>query len=174
MPRKITLNLAITVDGRIEGPGGDYSWCFDDGNDYGMTDFLAGIDTLLMGRGSYETLVRDQAFHPVFADKTMVVCSRTLDDLPPPARLLKGNAVQAVRALREEPGAGIWLFGGAVFTRAMLDADLVDELQLAVHPLILGPGKSLFDGVERRIDLELADAKVHSTGLVMLIYRRKV
>ena len=71
----------------------------------------------------------------------------------------------------DQEGKDIWLFGGSNLIASMLNAGLVDELHLSVHPILLGGGKPLFQGVEGRIKTELLDTKAYSTGLVQLFYR---
>jgi dihydrofolate reductase len=75
-----------------------------------------------------------------------------------------------VNALKNKQGKDIWLFGGAELTASLLNAGLVDELNLAVHPIILGKGKPLFTGVQNRVKTKLLNSKEYSTGLVMLSY----
>ncbi|MDX2282555.1 MAG: dihydrofolate reductase family protein [Bacteroidia bacterium] len=165
--RQILLNLAVSLDGYIEGPKGEFDWCFTD-QDYGMTEFLERTDSLLMGRNSYELLM--QTSPDVFSEHVWYVCSNTLAEVRPGAQLLSGNIEAAVRQLRQAPGRGIWLFGGARLTASLLDAGLVDELILSIHPILLGGGMRLFPDRAGRIQLDLLGHAEYHTGLVQLRY----
>ncbi|MCC6463449.1 MAG: dihydrofolate reductase [Saprospiraceae bacterium] len=166
--RSLILNLALSLDGFIEGPNGEFDWCLTD-QDYGMTDFLNRTDTVLMGRRSYDTLLsmgEDQ-----FPQHQKYVLSRHLNSLEAPYRLLRGEALDRVRELKAQPGKDIWLFGGAELTTTLLEAGLVDEFMLAVHPLLLGSGKPLFPALSNRMPLQLLRADTFSSGMVQLFYR---
>jgi dihydrofolate reductase len=168
--RKIVLNLALSLDGYIEGPNGEYDWCFTD-QDYGMTEFLARTDALLLGRKSFDMMQRDLS--GLFRDKTWYVFSTTLTEVPQGMHLIGADWEEAVRALKKQPGGDLWLFGGAVLTAHLLRADLVDELLLSVHPVLLGGGTPLFQRLDARTWLEWVDTKTYPSGLVQLQYQRK-
>lgn len=166
--RKIILSLAVSLDGFIEGPNGEYDWCFTD-QDYGMSDFLKRIDAILMGRKSYEVAAAYEGANPWEGTKTYVF-SNTLTNLPDGYELVNGDIIAAIENLKQSKGKDIWLFGGAALTAALMEAGLVDEIHLAVHPILLGNGKPLFSGISERVKLNLADSKTYDTGLVFLIY----
>jgi dihydrofolate reductase len=171
--RKVILGLAVSLDGFIEGPNGEYDWCFTD-QDYGMSDFFKRIDSLFIGRKSYElALTMGDAAMPGFPSLTEYVFSNTLMEAKPGAILVKGDIEQKVKRIKSEPGKDIWLFGGADLTASLLNLNLIDEIGMAVHPVILGGGKPLFQDVSRRIELKLVDTKSYSTGLVSLTYHLK-
>lgn len=167
--RRIVLNLAVSLDGYIEGPNGEYDWCLTD-QDYGMTEFLDRVDALLMGRKSFEVMQSDSS--GLFTGKTWYIFSTTLTEVPSRMHRIGEDWEARVRALRKEPGKDLWLFGGASLTAHFLKADLVDELILSVHPLVLGAGKPLFEPSGQRTPLELVSVRPFSTGLVQLHYRR--
>jgi len=167
--RKIILQLAVSLDGFIEGPNGEYDWCFQD-QDYGMSEFFRRIDSVFMGRKSYELALSmgDVAMpHPKL---TEYVFSTTLNEVRPGAILIKEDVEAKVRRIKNEPGKDIWLFGGASLTVSLLNPGLVDEIILAIHPIILGSGKPLFSSIKNRIALKLIYHKIYSTGLVSLTY----
>lgn len=168
--RKIILSLAVSLDGFIEGPNGEYDWCFTD-QDYGMSEFFKRIDSLFIGRRSYElTQSMGDAAVEGFPKLKEYVFSSTLQSVKPEAVLVKGDIETEVKQIKNEPGKDIWLFGGASLTSSLLKLNLVDEITLAVHPIILGTGKRLFEHVSTRIYLEVVDTKTYSSGLVMLTY----
>ncbi len=166
--RKIILNLAVSLDGFIEGPNGEFDWCFTD-QDYGMTDFLKGIDTIFFGRRSYDVLLNMEK--DPYPDKAKVVFSENPDYVPKNAIALKLD-YQKIIGLKELRGNDIWLFGGADLFNKFLYMDLVDELQLSVHPLLLGKGTLLFTQKEKIIRFKLVETKSYSSGLVQLIYTK--
>lgn len=169
--RKIILGLAVTLDGFIEGPNGEYDWCFTD-QDYGMSGFIKRIDAIFMGRKSYEMMASVES--PEWADpwkgiKTYVF-SNTLKAVPEGHQLVSGDVITETERIKSLPGKDIWLFGGAALTSTLLNAGLVDEIGMAVHPILLGEGKPLFSGIQRRIPMKLTDCKTYDTGLVYLTY----
>lgn len=167
--RKIILNVAVSLDGYIEGPNGEYDWCFTD-QDYGMTEFVQQIDTIFYGRKSYDlTLTMEQDYFP---NQKKYVFSNTLQDNPKGAILIKGDLKSAVKDLKKEAGKDIWLFGGASLVETFLKEQLIDEIWLALHPLALGAGKPLFQNIEKRLHLELLRSKTYSSGLIQLFYKR--
>lgn len=168
--RKIILEVAFTLDGFIEGPNGEYDWCFTD-QDYGMTEFYKRIDSLFIGRRSYELLLTmgDDAM-PGFPKLKEYVFSKTMKDAKPGVTLIQDDIKETVEKIKNEPGKDIWLFGGANLTSSLLNIGLVDEMSLAVHPIILGSGKPLFSEIKKRIPLNLIDTKTYSSGLVNLVY----
>lgn len=168
--RKIILQLAVSLDGFIEGPNGEYDWCFTD-QDYGLTEFFTRIDALFIGRKSYELLLKmgDNAI-PGLPPLTEYIFSTTLKGARPGAVLMNGSIEEKVQKIKRAEGKDIWLFGGASLTTSLLNLGLVDEISLAVHPIILGSGKHLFSAINNRVPLKLTDTKTYSTGLVSLTY----
>jgi dihydrofolate reductase len=165
--RKILLNLAVSLDGFIEGPGGDYSWCMTD-QDYGMQEFLDRVDTIFFGRKSWEVLAG--TVKKPYLDKEKYVFSTTLAKAPPGVRLIRENAASASKDLKSLRGKDIWLFGGAELFSFLLRAGIVDELHLSVHPVILGGGKPLFTDGRDKKNLRLLGAQVYGSGLVQVVY----
>lgn len=168
--RKVILNLALSLDGFIEGPNGEYDWCFTD-QDYGLSEFLEQIDALLMGRKSYETL-RATGSDP-FSAKHKYIVSNKLTLSESGETIITGDFKMAIRRLKKEKGKHIWLFGGAQLTDALLQEKLIDEFQLSFHPFLLGSGTRLFRNLDSRLCLELTNCKQYDSGLVQLLYRLK-
>lgn len=167
--RRVILNLAVSLDGYIEGPKGEYDWCFTD-QDYGMTRFLSHIDAIFFGRKSFE-LVCPMGPN-AYPDLARYVFSRTLTSAEG-AIIIKNDIKPNVEKIKRKKGKDIWLFGGAELTNSLLQLGLVDELQLSVHPIILGGGKLLFKDSGESAKLKLIDTKTYSTGLVQLFYTLK-
>lgn len=171
--RKVILGVAISLDGFIEGSNGEYDWCFTD-QDYGLTDFFKRIDTLFIGRKTYEMAQSAQSMGEAggtgFPKFKEYIFSTTLDKVKDGATLIKGDIKTEVEKIKKEKGKDIWLFGGAGLTTSLMNFGLVDELSLAVHPILLGDGKPLFNNIKDRIKLTLVDTKTYSTGLASLTY----
>lgn len=170
--RKIILNLAVTLDGFIEGPNGEYDWCFTD-QDYGMKQFFEEVDTVIYGRKSYELVTNMEGGLDQFPKMKNYVFSKTLQTAPPEATLVNGDPKTFVASIRNDPGKDIWLFGGAELAAAFLEQGLVDVFWLSVHPILLGSGKLLFPQGNGRTPLELIECKTYESGLVSLKYQRK-
>jgi dihydrofolate reductase len=169
--RKIILCVAISLDGFIEGPNGEYDWCFTD-QDYGMKEFMSRIDTIFYGRKCYEMMMGfDHGGPNPYAKMKHVVFSNTLEKAYKGTELISGDFVRQVTNLKKQPGNDIWLFGGAEITTTFLNENLIDEMALAVHPIVLGKGKLLFNNIDSRKYFKLVSSQQYSTGLVMLNYR---
>jgi dihydrofolate reductase len=167
--RKVVLGLAVSLDGFIEGPNGEYDWCFTD-QDYGMSEFMKRIDAIIMGRKSFEIAQKYEGENPWKGVLTYVV-SNTLKKIDQPdTKLISGDLRNEIDAIKRSDGKDIWLFGGAELTTFFINEQLIDEYWLAVHPIILGSGKQLFNNIDGRKKLKLLDQRSYSTGLVSLRY----
>lgn len=160
--RKLVLNAAVSLDGKIEGPLGEYDWCFTD-QDYGMDAFLKRTDEIIMGRKSFDMGGKD--YLP--ERKHYVVTNR---DLPEGAERIDGDIGKKISALKSRPGKDIFLFGGAELVIQCIELELLDEMSLAIHPLVLGPGKPLFSGINKRYRLRLENVQPFDTGLLIAVY----
>ncbi|RQO65919.1 dihydrofolate reductase [Pedobacter sp. KBW06] len=173
--RKLILGLAVTLDGYIEGPNGEYDWCFSD-QDYGLNEFFTRIDAMFIGRKSYEMAQKHASDNngeaiPGMPGMTEYVFSNTLKTVKEGAVLISEDSITQARSIKEQPGKDIWLYGGAELSEALMKAGLVDELWLSVHPILLGSGKALFSKQDSRTKLSLLQSKTYETGLVSLRYR---
>ncbi len=165
--RPIRYNVAASLDGYIAGPNGEFDWIIMDPS----IDFAAlfkDFDTLLMGRHSFE--VTHKGSEPMFPHMKTVVCSRSLsgDDLPDVD--IANDAVARARELKSESGGDIWLFGGGALFRSLLDARLVDSVEVSVIPIILGGGIPLAAPGPKSPPLSLRESKSLPSGIVMLKY----
>lgn len=162
--RKVILNLAVSLDGFIEGTAGEFG-CFTD-QDYSDGQFDR-FDTVLMGRKSYELTVKMNEMPRM----KVYVFSDTPKQAEHGAVVPRESFVQTVLELKQSEGSDIWFFGGADLLTDFLKSSLIDELQLAVHPILLGAGKRLFQGqIQERISCSLSSVKAYDTGLVMMKY----
>lgn len=169
---KVILAVATSLDGKIEGPNGEFDWCFSD-QDYGMSNFMKRIDTIFFGRKSYDLVIRmDESgqYADPYGQYNNFVFSKTLTRVKEGYNLVSEQIADRVKEIKSSEGKDIWLFGGASLTTSFIEEELLDEVWLAVHPLILGPGKPMFLDLQDRLPLNLVDSKSYSTGLVSLRY----
>lgn len=181
MPRKVILDLAVTLDGFIEGKCGEVDWCIME-PDMKFSDFLDQIDTILYGRKSYdawgqysppeEAPADEKEMWAAVHSKAKYVFSRTQKS-DGKAIFINENIREEVIKLKRLPGKDIWLYGGSSLITTFLQLGLIDEFRLSVHPVILGEGKPLFADMKERIPLQFATAQTFSSGVVQLIYRRR-
>ena len=180
--KKVILDLAVTLDGFIEGPNGEIDWCImdeDGGSDF--IDFVAGIDTIFYGRVSYELWGNYQphenaspvvkAVYKAIPEKTKYVFSTTKTNDTSNAIFINSNIKERVMEIKQQPGKDIWLYGGAKLITTFINLGLVDIFRLAVHPVILGSGKPLFKAINERVGLKLTGTKASKSGVVLLEYK---
>jgi dihydrofolate reductase len=168
--RKVILGVAVSLDGFIEGPNGEYDWCFND-QDYGLTDFSKRMDALVMGRKTYDVAQAYDGPSPWSETKTYVF-SRTLKSAPKGTEIVSGDVVEEMIRIKNLPGKDIWMFGGADLLTQFINNDLIDEYWLSIHPILLGAGKPLFQNISTRKTLKLIDQKTYETGLVSVVYSK--
>lgn len=177
--RRIILDLAVTLDGLIEGKNGEVDWCIMD-PDMGFTEFLNQIDTIIYGRKSYDLWGQytpkandsgsDKEMWDTIHSKEKYVFSRTQKETDNRAIYINDNVVEEVNKLKNKPGKDIWLYGGASLITTFINLGLVDEFRLSVHPVILGEGKPMFIDIKQRLNLKLVNQRTFSSGVVQLIY----
>lgn len=167
--RKVVLGLAVSLDGFIEGPNGEYDWCVPN-PEYDFNAFFSRFDTIFVGRKTYQMSSEMEGGPAGFPKFKEYIFSTTLDKVKDGATLIRGNTKAEVEKIKRDKGKDIWLFGGAGLTTSLMNSGLVDELSLAVYPVILGGGKPLFNNIKDRINLTLLDTKAYSTGTVSLTY----
>lgn len=183
--RKVKYLVADSLDSFIARPDGAVDWLFMDDTDYGMKEFFASIDAILLGRKTYEFALAHSPkprrkskkskskTSSVWGMKSYVF-SRTLKDAPDDSvTIVSDNAGAFVRNLKSEAGKDIWLLGGGELAGSLFAENVVDEISLNVHPVLLGSGIPLLSEVGKQIDLELLDCKTHKNGCVQVTYRVK-
>ncbi|MBS4208738.1 dihydrofolate reductase family protein [Bacillus sp. FJAT-50079] len=178
-PRKIILDLAVTLDGFIEGSKGEVDWCILD-SEMGFIDFLNQIDTILYGRKSYDLWGEytpengdsgtEKDMWEIVHSKEKYVFSNTKKGIDNKAIYINDNILEEVNKLKDKPGKDIWLYGGASLITTFINLGLVDEFRLSVHPVILGEGKPLFTDIKQRVNLKMVRSRKFSSGVVQLIY----
>lgn len=165
----IILFIAASLDGYIAGPDDDLSWLFTDA-DFGFSNFYAGVDTLVMGRGTYE-VIRSFGDWPYPGKRTFVVSrSSGLEITTPQTELFCDGLPDLVARMETDGAERVWLVGGGELVRSFLEQELLDEITVSMHPILLGTGVPLFPGGFRRTMLLLKDTTVFDGGLVQLNY----
>jgi dihydrofolate reductase len=167
MARALRYSVAASLDGFITDADGGVDWIVDDPDiDFGA--LFAPYDTLVMGRGTYEEALR---LGGGFMGMTAYVCSTTLDPDQCPGVTVVRDAAATVRALKQEEGKDIWLFGGGVLFRNLLEEGLVDGVEVALVPVVLGDGLPLIPPGPTRAVLRLTDQQTYAaSGIVFLRY----
>ncbi len=165
----VTLFIATSLDGYIAGPDDDLSWLFTDA-DYGFSSFYARVDTLIMGRGTYEA-VKGMGPWP-YAGKRTVVVSRRADLAVEEGDVERhsGDLASLIGHLQEAGRERVWLVGGGELVRSFLEQGLLDRITVSMHPILLGKGVPLFPGGFPRTLLLLESTKSFEGGLVQLNY----
>lgn len=167
--RRLRYQVAASLDGFIAGPRGEYDWIVMDP----AIDFAAlyrEFDTAVMGRKTYE-IMSAQEGHGAMQGLDVIVFSKSLSPAEfPGVRIVNDDAREHVAALKQKPGRDIWLFGGGELFRALLDAGLVDTVEVAVMPVLLGQGIPLLPPGSLA-SLVLSDHKtLKKSGIVILSY----
>jgi dihydrofolate reductase len=178
--RKVVAVELVSLDGVMESPE---EWAFSYSNDEmeeANASGMAASDALLMGRGTYEQMVAYWPNQPggvpmvdYINSVSKYVVSTTLEE---PlewnnSTLIKGDVAEEIARLKRQPGENITILGSGTLVRSLLRGDLIDELRLMVHPVVLGGGKRLFEDGDGRQALELVDSKTFSTGVLYLTYQ---
>lgn len=175
--RKISLFIAMSLDGFIAKPNDDLSFLKlveKEGEDYGYTEFTSHIDTIIIGRKTYDYVLKEiGASHYDNGNRDVYVITRT--DKPQTGRttFYTGEIPELVKRLKAERGKDIYCDGGAEVINELLRHDLIDELVISVVPILLGDGTRLFQDGRPEQMLEFVTAKTFETGLTQLHYKRK-
>ncbi len=175
--RKVVSGLFISLDGVAESPD---QWQFDNFDQDMETEMgkeLAAIDTVLLGRATYQEWASywptstDEPFASFINNVPKYVVSTTLDKVEwKNSTLIKGHLVEAITRLKQQPGKNIGVVGSPTLVRSLLQDDLLDELTLTIHPVIVGHGKRLFQDWGNLKRLKLVDSKTTVTGVLIATY----
>lgn len=184
--RKLIYWVHSSLDGRIEGPNGEFDWPVLGPElaaySYELDD---RVDTFLYGRAVWEMMSgywpqaesistdpHDLKFAPVWRETPKIVFSRTLTSADWNTQVVGGDIGDAVRALKRQPGKDLLLSGGSQVASALTELGLIDEYHIGVHPVVLGGGKRLFLDAKDRVGLRLVRSGTFDDGVVVLHYQR--
>lgn len=175
--RKINAWIYVTLDGVVDAPE---NWVIPDDEMFGAmeTDYAAA-DALLLGRRTYEVFAAswpqrssDEANVDWMNNTPKFVVSTTLTSVEwQNSTLIKGEVREAISQLKQEDGKNIMVNGSATLVRSLLRDNLLDELRLFVHPVVMGTGGRLFKDGEGQVKLTLADTRTYENGVVSLTYQ---
>jgi dihydrofolate reductase len=179
--RRIILDLAITLDGYIEGTNGEIDWLQQGiGEDFGdiLSEILFNVDLIFYGRvsydlwGNYEPPANSseqlkRAYQNLHSKKKYVFSKTKKSD---DATFIDSDIYNKVSAIKQEKGGDIWLYGGSKLVTTFINLGLIDVFRLAVYPVLLGKGKSLFNNLKNEIKLQLDEMETSDSGVVVLKY----
>jgi dihydrofolate reductase len=183
--RSVTYSMGVSLDGYIVGPDGRFDWTVPDEEVFRfVTDEIRQVGVHLLGRKLYETMLywetagQDQSLDDsmlewaaIWNPLPKVVFSTTLPVVQGHARLASGGLAEEIERLRAEPADGDIAIGGAALAAEAATLGLIDEYRPRVYPVLVGGGIPFFPQRERRVDLELAETRSFSSGVVSLRYR---
>ena len=169
--RKVIFGVACSLDGFIARADGSFDWLlFSDEVNAIMADIFGSTDTLVFGRKTYE--IGKQAGHPPQPGMKTYVCSRTLaPDTDDAVTIVSDDAAAFVEKLKREDGKDICIMAGGELGTALLQAGVIDELGLNIHPILLGSGVPLFQAMDHPPTLELVESRSIAHGCVCVTYR---
>ena len=175
--RKVTFGGANTLDNYFARKDDSVDWLMwaDEVGTF-MADFWKTIDTVVMGRKTYEVALRMGVGGGAYPGVKNYVFSRTMKKTPKKVKgleIISEDAAEFVRKLKAEDGKGICVMGGGLLAKSLFEANLIDEIGFNIHPILLGSGIPVFHEMDHQIDLELLDCKRLKNGCVMVTYRVK-
>ena len=175
--RKLSLFIATSLDGYIAKPNDDLSFLKlveKEGEDYGYAEFTANIDTIILGRRTYDWVLREiGTSHYDNGERNVYVITRTERQSVGKTKFYTGNLTELVQQLKSENGKNIYCDGGAEIVNELLISDLIDEFIVSIVPVLVGNGIRLFKDGRPEQQLELVNTKAFDTGLIQLHYKRK-
>jgi dihydrofolate reductase len=179
--RTVTYGGAVSLDGFLAGPKGELDWLhFSQDVQQVMQDYFKNVDTILMGRKTWEVSVVQSGGRKSAKSKKpkkepairTYVFSRTLAPIEQPGvERVSGDAAVFVRDLKQRPGGRICLMGGGELAQSLLAADLVDEIGLNIHPILLGSGIRAFRDLGMRVPMKLAECRAIDGGCILATYQ---
>lgn len=175
--RLLSIFIATSLDGYIAKPNDDLSFLKiveKEGEDYGYAAFTSTIDTIILGRKTYDWVLREiGTSHYDNGERNVYVITRTERPSVGKTKFYTGSLTELMLQLKSEKGKNIYCDGGAEIINELLKNDLVDEFIISVIPVLLGNGTRLFKDGRPEQQLELVSTKTFDTGLTQLHYKRK-
>jgi dihydrofolate reductase len=178
--RKVIAGLFLSLDGVMESPEKWHFPYFNDEMGEAVGAAMAAADAMLLGRVTYQEFAsywpgvssEDQPFADHMNNTPKYVVSTTLDKVEwNNSTLIKGNVAEEISKLKQQPGKNIGITGSATLVQSLLQEDLLDELGLMIHPVVVGTGRRLFEEGGGQKGLKLVDSRTFSTGVVSLTYQ---
>lgn len=174
--RKLILYISMSLDGFIATKNDDLSWLSiveKEGEDYGYTAFNKTVDTYIVGRKTYDIVLKlTGGSFPIADQHKCYVITRQKRDNKNGITFYNGDIEQLILDLKKEEGKNIYCDGGGQIVQLLMDKNLIDEYIISVIPIILGDGKRLFKGETPLINLKALPSKQYKSGLIQLRYER--
>jgi dihydrofolate reductase len=173
MNRKVILYIATSLDGYITQPNDDLSFLSiveQEGQDYGYADFIKTVDTVIVGRKTYDKVI-SMGFDFPHADKDAYIITRTPKPSIGSVKFYTDDLKSLIDKLKSENGKNIFCDGGAEIVNELLKNDLIDEFIISVIPILVGNGTKLFKDGRPEQKLELVSVKSFDKGLTQLHYK---
>ena len=170
--RKVILYIAMSLDGYIATPDNGLEFLSsveEKDQDYSYKDFVNTVDTVIVGRKSYDKVLSMGLEYP-HTDKELYIITRTPRPTVGSTTFYTGNLNELVSGLKRKEGKDIYVDGGAEIANEMLSENLIDEFYISVIPILLGNGISLFNNSRPQVRLKLISTKTYNKGLVQLHY----
>jgi dihydrofolate reductase len=173
--RKVTFHVASSLDNYIARNDGAVDWILG-GEEAAsrMADFWKNISTVVIGRKTYEPVLKSGKPFPTFSGVKNYVLSRTLkENHDKNVEIINEDVVEFIRKLKAEEGKDIFIMGGGLLVKPLFEANLINEVGANIHPILLGSCIPFFYEISRQIDLELIECKPFKNGCVSVTYRVK-
>ncbi len=170
--RKVILYIACSLDGYIAGPGENLDFLSvvqQDGEDYGYSDFITTVDTVILGRKTYDWVMKQVPVFPHAGKETFII-TRTAKPSQGNITFYTGSLHELIMSLKGKEGNNIFIDGGAEIVNALLKGSLIDEFYISIIPILLGDGVKLFNDGRPQQKLKLVSSKHFEKGLVQLHY----
>ena len=175
--RKLSLFIATSLDGYIAKDNDNLDFLKlveKEGEDYGYAEFTANIDTIILGRKTYDWVLREiGTSHYENGDRDVYVITRSPRPDSGRTKFYSGSLTGLIQQLRSQNGKDIYCDGGAEIVNELIKSDLIDEYIISIVPVLLGSGVRLFKSERPEQVLELVETKTFDTGLTQLRYIRK-
>lgn len=173
MERKVILYIATSLDGYIAKPNDDLSFLSivqQDGEDFGYADFVKSVDTVIIGRKTYDWVMKEVPEFP-HTDKDSFIITRTARPSIGKTKFYTYNLEGLILKLKSEQGKNIFIDGGAEIVNELLKGNLIDEFIISVIPILVGNGTKLFKDGRPELKLELVSVKQFEKGLIQAHYK---
>lgn len=175
--RKLSLFIATSLDGYIAKPNDDLSFLKlveKEGEDYGYTEFIATIDALIVGRKTYDFVLKEiGSAHYDNGQRDVYVITKTERPKVGRTTFYTGNLTDLVNQFKSKNGKNIYCDGGAEIINQLLQHDLIDDFTVSIIPILVGNGTRLFKDNRPEQQLEFVNSKSFDTGLLQVYYKRK-
>ena len=165
--RKIVAGFAISLDGYIAGLNNEFDWIIVD-KEIDFAEQMKRFDTYFLGRKTYE-LIKNMGGNS-FGKSKVYIFSNTLKKVENPFHLINKNVKESIEKIKKETGKDIAVWGGGELLTSLLNLNLIDEISVAVIPIILGEGIPFVREINKRVLLTLINSKIYANGTVALTY----